>query len=89
MIPLSLPKPSAAEGIADPKTVLKEALLMASEASGRRRQDMAKKFGMHRSLLLERLDPGGDVSKLAAWRRMVENLEAALAALDSGDPKVS
>lgn len=76
--PLGLPSRKAAESIADPKAVLKEALLAASETSGRRRDQFKRDFERHRRLLLEQLDPSGPVGALSAWKRLQADVHGLL-----------
>jgi hypothetical protein len=79
--PLHLPTVREIETIADPKARLAEALLVASETFGRRKDRFVRDFGQHRSLLLRRLDTKGEVTELAAWRRLRTDIEAALGQL--------
>jgi Domain of unknown function (DUF4276) len=78
---LNLPSVSEAERLADPKRALADALLAASEMSGRRRSQMSRDFGRHRRLLLERLDPHGEVTQFSAWRQMQNDIATALSTL--------
>ncbi|MFN0089482.1 MAG: hypothetical protein ACKVWR_04305 [Acidimicrobiales bacterium] len=80
-VPLDLPAARDVERIADPKQILRAALLAASGAAGRRREQFVRDFGRHRALLLERLDPTGPVSTLAAWRQLCADVAGALAAV--------
>lgn len=75
---LNLPSVNEAERLADPKKALAEALLAASEMTGRRRSQMARDFGRHRRLLLERLDPHGEVTQFSAWRQLQNDIAKAL-----------
>lgn len=75
---LGLPRLSEIERVADPKALLKDACLRASEATGRRRQVVAKSFPRYRASLLERLDINGPVSRLDAWRRLRSDIRAVL-----------
>lgn len=77
-VPLDLPKPREVEAIADPKERLKRALEAASEAKGRRLDDLRRSFPRNRRLLLERLDSAGPVTELAAWKRLRADVESAL-----------
>jgi hypothetical protein len=80
-VPLDLPSPARVESLADPKQKLAEVLLVASEATGRRRAGIRRDFGRHRALLLQRLDPGGPVSELVAWRRLRDDTAEAIRGL--------
>jgi Domain of unknown function (DUF4276) len=62
--PLGLPKLHEIEATADPKELLRQCLLTAAEATGRRREAVAKRFNQHRRQLLERLDRSGPVARL-------------------------
>lgn len=75
---LDLPPKSAVERIADPKEVLKQALVTASGLAGRRLKIFRRQFPVHRALLLERLDPDGEVQALSAWCRLVEDVTLAI-----------
>jgi hypothetical protein len=58
---------------------LAQALLDASGTTGRRRARIAQQFGLHRSILLERLDEAGGVASLLSWRSLVADLGDAIA----------
>jgi hypothetical protein len=68
--PLGLPGRKAVESISDAKAVLREALVIASGARGRRREQFKRDFERHRGLLLEQLDHREPVSELSAWKRL-------------------
>ncbi len=76
--PLGLPALRAIENQHAPKAVLREALLRASESTGRRREEVVKRFPHHRRRLLERLDVYGDVTRLASWQRLERSVLEAL-----------
>ncbi len=78
---LELPRVNAVERLADPKAALKDALLIASEERGRRRERVVRDFDRHRSLLLERLDTLGPVTQLVSWQRMVAAVASGLTQL--------
>jgi hypothetical protein len=86
-VELSLPSPSAAERIADPKAQLKETLARASELKGRRLEQFQKRFPQHQRRLLELLDPAGRISLLPSWQSFVADLQAAYAAWIEQDPE--
>lgn len=67
--PLGLPTPREAERRADPKRILAESLLAASEATGRRRQRIRRDFSRFRRQLLANLPTGGPLEQLPSWRR--------------------
>lgn len=78
-VKLDLPTLQEVERIADPKTQLRDCLLAASDAAGRRRKMLANRFPQHRRQLLERLDSNGPVSSLKAWQRLVDAIEQVTA----------
>ncbi|MEU7488799.1 hypothetical protein [Streptomyces sp. NPDC042319] len=77
-IPLSLPRATQVENIADPKERLKDVLALASDLSGRRLKDFQKRFSQNRRRLLEQLDRNGRVSDVPSWRTFRQELEEAL-----------
>jgi hypothetical protein len=79
-MPLSLPNLNALERIPDPKELLREALAKASGASGRRLDQVRKRFSQHRRQLLERLDQTGPVAGLPSWQHFVTGIEAGMKA---------
>jgi hypothetical protein len=74
-VKLALPTLREVERVADPKTHLRDCLLAASDAAGRRRDMVRNRFPQHRRQLLERLDPNGPVSSLKAWQTLVDAIE--------------
>jgi len=67
---LGLPRPSAVEGISDPKDELYRVLMEASGATGRRRrQRKQRELSSMRSQLLEDLPVGGDLVHVPSWTR--------------------
>ena len=83
---LQLPKARNVESIADPKKVLQDVLLVASETSGRRRDQASKRFSENRRRLLELIDPHGPVSTLSAWLRLCGDVQAVCDGWDLGLP---
>lgn len=79
-IALDLPKPAAAERIADPKSLLRETLSKASGLSGRRLDQFQRRFPQHRLRLLELLDPRGPVLALPSWSCFIGELDGAFTA---------
>ena len=75
---LRVPAPRSAEQIADPKQLLKELLVTASELTGRRRKMFQAQFPNHRRLILERTDPRGPVGQLPSWQFFERDLRQAL-----------
>ncbi|WP_404443004.1 DUF4276 family protein [Microbacterium marinum] len=73
--PLELPKVREIENIADPKSVLFDALRAAAPNRGRR-QITDQEVGTWRSRLLERLDIHGQVTHLAGWLALEDDVAA-------------
>lgn len=76
--PLGLPKLSNIEKTSSPKEVLAQALLTASETSGRRLKEERKRFAARRRVLLERLDIDGPIRNLSAWRALENDIQQAV-----------
>jgi hypothetical protein len=76
---LCLPKPHEVESRSNPKKILADILLLAADASGRRRKDFEKRFFSHRRQLLERLDPHGPIVQLSSWQALVADIDATAA----------
>jgi hypothetical protein len=72
--PLDLPKVGAVEKTADPKGILRHALVEAGELTGRRRERENRAFGQRRRTLLDRLDIDGPVSQLSGWRQLTNDI---------------
>lgn len=75
--PLKLPKLHEVERVADPKDLLKQALLAASGATGRRRERDVKRFNQQRRQLLERLDRSGPIIGLPGWQQLLADIDLA------------
>ncbi|GAA0990888.1 hypothetical protein GCM10009555_077370 [Acrocarpospora macrocephala] len=75
---LGLPASNRVEREPDPKQLLKECLLKASDATGRRRERAANRFYEHRRHLLQRLDCAGPVTSLPSWKRLVADIESVI-----------
>ena len=84
--PLDLPRPSQIEAIANPKEVLEETLVLASETSGARRRRLRRDFPRLRRRLIERLAIEGPICELSAWQRLRRDLSQALQKLSRLDP---
>ena len=80
--PLDLPAPNHVEQRADPKELLKSALLAASENRGRRRRKFANEFPRLRKQLLQDLPIGGALERLGSWMRFRDDTADALRELD-------
>jgi hypothetical protein len=83
---LSLPKTHEAERVADPKALLRECLLQAASARGRRRQTVASRFSQHRAQLLQRLDINGPVTQLTSWKMLIADIDRCVESLRPDDP---
>ena len=81
--PLHLPTPCEAERRADPKGILENALLTASEATGRRRQKIKRDFGRLRRQLLVNLPINGPLAQLTSWARFRDDTLRAIDAIGS------
>lgn len=75
--PLHLPTPREAERRADPKRILADAFLAASEATGRRQKQIRRDFSRFRERLLADLPINGPVTQLASWTRFRDDTLAA------------
>jgi hypothetical protein len=80
-IPLALPKRHEVEAVADPKQALRDSILTASEAAGRRRLRVGQRFDQHRRQLLEGLDRTGPVAQLQSWKQLVTDVQQAAVTL--------
>lgn len=82
---LIIPSLTALERAADPKRILMDALVTASELRGRRLEKFRKTFNHRRRMLLERIDINGPINQLPAWGRLIKDLTAAVQNLDGID----
>lgn len=73
--PLGIPSRRAIENTADPKSLLKNALVQANGSTGRRHKKAVQKFSSWRRTLIQRLDIDGPVRELTSWRRFESDLE--------------
>ena len=80
--PLGLPSQMQVESESDPKGCLEQALLAASETSGRKRRQISRDFPNDRRLLLGDLPVGGPLEQVPSWVRFRDNLLAALANME-------
>ena len=71
--PLSLPKLAKIESDPDPKSTLRNALVAASGATGRRLPKVRRQFSEHRRILLQRLNLDGPLRQLPSWRALVDD----------------
>jgi hypothetical protein len=77
-VQLDLPTPARVESVANPKEILQETLISASELSGRRLKRFKRRFPQQRRRLIERLDLDGPVSQVPAWKQLCKDIEQAL-----------
>jgi hypothetical protein len=75
---LGLPNVREVERLADPKERLRQCLLRAADATGRRRAAVSRRFPQHRRQLLERIRTDGPVASLAAWRQLISDIETVV-----------
>jgi len=83
-VPLNLPKPKQVESLADPKSLLRETLALASGLSGRRLQQFNNRFSQHRAQLLERINPDGQIRDVPSWRDFNTDLAIGLETVSPG-----
>ena len=76
--PLTLPSPNEVERRANPREILNSALLDASDARGRRRDDLRRNLPTLRRNLLQALPVGGALEQLASWTRFRDDTVTAL-----------
>jgi len=75
---LNIPKVNNIERLANPKELLSQALVDASDLSGRRLDKLKQSFGKIRFSLLNELSPTGNVSSLPSWQRLKEDTNHAI-----------
>lgn len=78
---LELPPIKQLERLADPKTVLRDALLTASEATGHRRRRKLRDFGVMRHRVAELIDDYGPLRALDGFARLEADLGGTLEGL--------
>lgn len=76
---LQLPRPHEVESRADPKQILQQCILRAADVTGRKRENLRKRFPQHRRQLLERLDRFGQVTALSSWKQLTADIDAVVA----------
>jgi hypothetical protein len=79
---LLLPSLSRVETVADPKSALREALLLASETSGRRHKQKLRDFGIMRRRVAELIDDYSPLRAVSAFARLEQELRTTLDQLD-------
>lgn len=75
---LDLPGLSRIETLADPKSVLRDALLVASGATGRRRKQKLRDFGIMRHRVAELIEDYSPLRALSAFGRLEYDLRSIL-----------
>ncbi len=81
---LGLPSLKQLEGLADPKAALRDALLTASEASGRKLKQTRRDFGRMRHRVAELIDDYAPLRALPAFARFEQDLQTVLGELEQG-----
>lgn len=81
---LDLPPPRLVEKTPNPKERLKAALSLASGKHGSRRHEVTRAFSEHRAMLLQRLDTEGPIRHLPAWKKLEDDVKAAIFDLAEG-----
>lgn len=77
---LPLPAPNHVENIANPKELLDRAIIIASEATGRRLSGLKSRIPRVRGQLLGELRPNGPLLLLRSWLRLKTDVELSLGA---------
>ena len=77
-VELGLPGVRKIEQIPDPKKVLRDALLTASEATGRVRKRRLRDFGVMRARVAELIEDYGPLRALKAFRHLEDELRVVL-----------
>ncbi|MVU83410.1 DUF4276 family protein [Nocardia sp. ET3-3] len=78
---IQLPGLRRVESVADPKHLLQQCLLQAADCTGRRRDQVSKRFNEHRRQLLRQIDCSGSVTELPSWQQLIADIDAAVAVL--------
>lgn len=86
---LRLPSASNVESVARPKQRLQQALIDASSATGRNLERVRRDFGSQRRRLLLELNRQGSITSVPSWRRMCEDVRAALTILSQEEQSFS
>jgi len=74
-IALGLPKANEVESRADPKAILSECILKASELTGRRRDKLSKRFPRNRRQIFEKLNTRGSITTLTSWISLIADID--------------
>jgi hypothetical protein len=75
---LRVPPLARLERLPNPKKVLRDALLAATEASGRRLQEQAKRFPVRRLRVAELIEDYAPLRNLSAFQAFEKDLDRAL-----------
>lgn len=78
---IQLPSRRQVESVADPKQLLQRCLIQAADCTGRRRDQVAKRFNEQRRQLLRQIDYSGSIKDLPSWRQLIADIDAAVAVL--------
>jgi hypothetical protein len=73
-IPLHLPSLGQIEGLTKPKELLFNAILQASESSGRKLARIERKKHILRTKLISELQVGRELTNLSSWKRLQEDI---------------
>ena len=82
-VPLGLPERGEVERESNPKGCLEQALISASETTGRRLKKLRRDLPHLRRLLLEDLPAGGSLESVPSWVRFRNDLSVAAAGVES------
>jgi len=78
-----LPHRREVESVADPKQLLAQCIIKAADCTGRRRDQVEKRFGQHRRELIQSIDLAGDIAELPSWKQLISDIEHTLEMLRS------
>ena len=80
-VPLTLPSVSKTESVADPKQVLLDALVDASERKGRRLHDLRREFGRFRADTARTIKDYSALKAVPAFQAFLRDLDTAIGKL--------
>jgi hypothetical protein len=75
---LNLPSPENVESLSQPKEKLRDVIIIASGASGKRLKKLRQKYPLLRARLLHGLPVGGVLDRVPSWARLKGDIEAYL-----------
>lgn len=84
-VKLALPHRREVESVADPKQLLAETIIKAADCTGRRRDQVEKRFGQHRRELLQSIDLAGAIAELPSWKQLILDIERTLEVLQASN----